>query len=147
MNLKTHRVNARGTDYIPDKFRRNSLKNNRKKFGWNITEIADCAFSSSVTLWPWPLTSAPINVYSCSTSYYLSTGQIWERYDEKWQRNRRTQIVGKKNKNKNKKEIRKKRQYNNRKVFRLCRQTLIHEWILKRLDNSRVLKVNVKITN
>ena len=76
-------------------------KNNGKKFGWNITEIADCAFSSNVNLWPWPLTSAPINIYSCSTSYYLSSGQIWERYDEKWQRNRRTQIVGKKNKNNN----------------------------------------------
>ena len=70
-------------------------KNNRKKFRWHITEIADCAFSSSVTLWPWPLTFAPINVYICSTSYCLSTGQIWERLDEKWQRNSRTQIVGK----------------------------------------------------
>ena len=68
------------------------------------TEIADSAFSSSVTLWPWPLTFAPINVYSCFTSYYLSTGQIWERLDEKWQRNRRTQIVGKNKRKINKKE-------------------------------------------
>ena len=97
------------------------MKNNRKKLGWHITETAECAFSSSVTLWPWPLTFAPIKVYSCSTSYYLSTGQIWERLDEKWRRNHRTQIVGKK----------KKRQHNNRKVFRLCRQTLINLMYVK----------------
>ena len=66
------------TSQVSKKF----VENNRKKFGWHITEIADCAFSSSVILWPWPLTFAPINVYSCSTSYYLSTGQIWERSDE-----------------------------------------------------------------
>ena len=29
-NLKIHRVNAQGTAYIPAKFRRNSLKNNRE---------------------------------------------------------------------------------------------------------------------
>ena len=34
-------------------------------------------------------------------SYNLPTGQIWEKSDEKWQRNRRTQLVGKK---KNKKK-------------------------------------------
>ena len=57
-------------------------------------------FSSSVTLWPWPLTFASKNVYSCSTSYHLSTGQICEIRGEKWQRNRRTHIVVKKKKEK-----------------------------------------------
>ena len=46
------------------------------------TLSADCAVSSCVTLWPWPLTFASINVYSWSTSYYLSTGQIWKRSDD-----------------------------------------------------------------
>ena len=55
-------------------------------------------------LWPWPLTFAAINVYSWTTSNCLSTGQIWERSDEKWQRNRRTQMVGKKYKTKKKEE-------------------------------------------
>ena len=72
-------------------------------------------------LWPWKvhrpsswslLPSEPQNVYSSSTSHYLSSGQIWERLDDKWQRNRVTQAAVKK-KNKMKKN---KRQNENRKV-------------------------------
>ena len=63
--------------YRRAKFMKDRVTNNR--------EIADCAFFlSSATLWPWPLTFASRNVYSCSASYYLSSGKIWERYDEKW---------------------------------------------------------------
>ena len=71
----------------------------------NKREIADCVFSSSVTLWPWPLTFVPTNVYSCCTPYYILTGQIWDRSDNKSQRNRRTHIVGKKLKKNKEKPI------------------------------------------
>ena len=73
-----------------------------------------------VSLWPWPLIFAPHKVYSSSTSHYLSSGQLWERLDDKWQRNRVTQAAVKK-KNKMKKKIN-KRQNEDRKVCWL-RQT------------------------
>ena len=79
--------------YTPAKFHHDRMKNDR--------EIATSGFS---ILWPWPLTFAPKKQYSSSTSHYLSSGQLWERLDDKWQRNRATQsAVKKKNKMKKKK--------------------------------------------
>ena len=43
-NLKIHRVNARGTVYIPGRFRRNSLKNKRDICTTDL-KIAEWAFS------------------------------------------------------------------------------------------------------
>ena len=71
--------------------------------GWKMTEIATSGFSilcpCELDLW----TFAPQNVYSSSTSHYLSSGQLWERLDDNWQRNRVTQAAVKK-KNKMKKK-------------------------------------------
>ena len=79
--------------------------------GWKMTEKSQLPvflFCVLVTL-----TFAPQNVYSSSTSHYLSSGQFWERLDEKWQRNRVTQSAVKK---KNKMKKKNKRQNENRKV-------------------------------
>ena len=78
-------------------------KINLKKIGWYMTEqllnknfhlVSTC----DLDLWPSysKMYTAVLQVIICSTSYHLSTGQIWEISDEKWQRNRRTQLVGKK---------------------------------------------------
>ena len=100
--------------YQPAQFEKDRVVNNR--------EIADCSVYSSVTLWLWPFTFTLINVYCCFKSYnnYLSTGQIWERSDEK----SHNADSGKEIKEKK----RKKRQHNNREVFRLrlrCTKTCI----------------------
>ena len=198
MNLKIHWGNARGTAYIPAKFRRNSLKNKREngiqliwngwiaifyfvtltfelrtskckqllidqiwdrsdekrqrnriaqvgpifkdcllvtvtfvrwpckckcilywqmsihqpnvnKIGWKWKRNRDFRFSYFVSMWPWPLTFASKNVYSSTTSHYLSSGQIWDRSDNKWQINRVAQVaVKKKNKMKKKTERKQK---------------------------------------
>ena len=86
-----HRVNARGTAYIQAMFRRNSLKNNWKNC---IQLIWNCwiGIFYFVSLWPWPLTCAPQNVYSSSTCHFLLIEEIWDRSDEKRQRNRVTQV-------------------------------------------------------
>ena len=80
----------------------------------------------SKTLGPRPVpTPGPIDVkkYSvCSSHQGLSTCQISWRLVEKWQRNRGSQVAVEKNK---KEKNNNKKQNKNRKVFRLCRQTLI----------------------
>ena len=69
---------------------------NLKTMGWWMTEkllnkhfhlVSPC----DLDLWP----SYPKMYTAVLQVIYLPTGQIWERSDEKWQRNRRTQIVGK----------------------------------------------------
>ena len=83
--------------YTPAKFHQDRMKNDR--------EIATSGFFYFVSLWPWPLTFAPPKIYSSSTSHYLSSGQVSSRSDNKWQRNRATQVaVKKKNKMKKKKK-------------------------------------------
>ena len=90
-NLKIHRVNAGGTAYIQAMFRRNLLKNKREN---GIQLIWNCwiGIFYFVSLWPWPLTCTPQNVYSSSTCHYLLIDYIWDRLDEKRQRNRVTQV-------------------------------------------------------
>ena len=75
-NLNIHRVNARGTAYIQFIFRRNSLKNNREN---GIQLIWNCwiGIFYFVSLWPWPLTCAPQNVYSSCTCQYLLIELNW----------------------------------------------------------------------
>ena len=90
--------------YTPAKFHHDRMKKWQRNRNFR--------FFYFVSLWPWPLTFAPQNVYSSSTNHYLSSGQLWERLGYKWQRNRVTRAAVKK-KNKLKKN---KRQNKNRKV-------------------------------
>ena len=84
--------------YTPAKFHHDRMEK------WQRNR--DFRFFYFVSLWPWPLTFAPWKQYSSSTSHYLSSGQLWERLDDKWQRNCVTQsAVKKKNKMKKKKKI------------------------------------------
>ena len=85
MTLQMHKYTVFTNVYTPAKFHQDRMKNDR--------EIATYGFS---ILCPWPLTFAPQKVYSSSTSHYLSSGKIWERSDNKWQRNRVTQVAVKK---------------------------------------------------
>ena len=85
--------------YTPAKFHQDRMKK------WQRNR--DFRFFYFVSLWPWPLTFAPPKIYSSSTSHYLSSGQVSSRSDNKWQRNRATQVAVKK-KNKMKKKKKKK---------------------------------------
>ena len=94
MTLQMHIYTVFANVYTPAKFHQYRMKNDR--------EMATSGFFYFVSLWPWPLTFAPQKVHSSSTSHYLSYGQVSSRSDNKWQRNRVTQVAVKK-KNKMKK--------------------------------------------
>ena len=90
-------------------------------------------------------TQGPIDLkkYSVWSSHQgLSTFQISSRLVEKWWRNRGSQVAVKKNKKEEKKNNNKK-QNKNRKVFRLCRQTLKTESPVKLRE--KILNFTVKL--
>ena len=86
-----HRVHARGTAYIPAKFRRHWLKNNRE-IRIPLTWKCWMGILYFVSVWPGPLIFESQNVYRSSTSYYLLTDHIWEKSDEKRQTNGDTHV-------------------------------------------------------
>ena len=102
--------------YRPAKFEKDRMINNR--------EIAECAFLSSVTLWPWPLHPEKNTALLLVIIYQLA------KYEKDLTKNSK-EIAEHRKWEENK--IRKKRQYNNRKVFRPCRQTLTMNCIFRQL--------------
>ena len=89
--LQIYRDTVLANVYTAAKFQQDLKKHNR--------EIATSFFFNFC---PCDLDLRTPNLYSSSTSHYLSTGKIRKRSDDKWQRNRRTQVAMKKKSKKRK---------------------------------------------